>query len=117
MGSFAYSSGSDPANAAIRRETLRAEFWSTSESSATETANQVEARTSPATGRRHLQVKGRIRLGFRAECLFHRCGQKKLLVRQQPSLTWIVLGLVRGVPQLNVKVDVEHGVAVVAPRD
>lgn len=35
----------------------------------------------------------------------------------QLSLTWIVLGFVRGVPELNVKVDVEDGVVVVAPRD
>lgn len=33
------------------------------------------------------------------------------------SLTWIVLGFVRGVPELNVKVDVEDGVVVVAPWD
>lgn len=35
----------------------------------------------------------------------------------QLGLTWVVLWLVRRVPQLNVKVDVKDGVAVVVPRD
>lgn len=33
------------------------------------------------------------------------------------SLTWVILGFVCGVAELNVKVDVEDGVVVVVPWD
>lgn len=37
--------------------------------------------------------------------------------RQSGCFTWVVLGLVRRVAQLNVKVHVQDGVAVLVPRD
>lgn len=53
----------------------------------------------------------------RADLIFPSRGQKRRLVRDNPSLTWIILGFVRRVSELNVKVDVEDGVAVVVPWD
>lgn len=49
--------------------------------------------------------------------LFPSRGQKRRLVRDNPGLTWIILGFVRRVSELNVKVDVEDGVVVVVPWD
>lgn len=59
----------------------------------------------------------RLRLGCRAERLFPSHGQKRRLVRDNLSLTWIILGFVRRVSELNVKVDVEDSVAVMVPWD
>lgn len=42
-------------------------------------------------------------------------GQKRRRARDDLSLTWIILGFVRRVSELNVKVDVEDGVVVVVP--
>lgn len=58
-----------------------------------------------------------IGLGCRADCPSHWRGQKRRLVRDSLSLTWIILGFVCSIAELNVKVDVEDGVVVVIPWD
>lgn len=73
---------------------------------------EKDASILPAAGRRHVSPPGQ-RLGLPVSLM-----RTEKAARPSPAgLTWVVLGFVRGVPELNVKVDVKDGVAVMAPWD